>query len=188
MASRSVLALIIGVTLAHMPFGLLTATTCAAFDYTGIVVGGISGLPVAYVLIRDLRLLVAVRFVQGPYFSGSPYRGLSGRPHPAPGGRLNVVVGFSSATVAANFHPPLHWRELRLRQRCAPGAGCLLVVARRAEVAAGPGQRRWFLVLLKMKGSTRDPCGHARFRSQSGCSPSPTPTVAQHGVGDLGRT
>lgn len=28
MASRSVLALIIGVTLAHMPFGLLTATTC----------------------------------------------------------------------------------------------------------------------------------------------------------------
>jgi len=118
-ASLSVSAVILGIALANLPFGLLADRSAVRpIILVGGIVITICGLLCA--ATTSLKLLVLARFFQGlfiPTVSTCVVVYL-GRSQPLE--RLNVVMGsYVSATVAGGLggrllggwiHPPLHWR------------------------------------------------------------------------------
>lgn len=160
-ASSSVSALILGVTLANLPFGLLADRhPVRPLILLGSLVVALGSLACA--LAQDLRLLVAVRFVQGLFLPALTTCLAAYLARTLPLERLNVVMGsYVSATVAGGLlgrllggwiHPPLHWRYAFV-------SACLLVLAAgaaafwrlpRERARRGPvGRAEGFLALLK---------------------------------------
>ncbi len=118
-ASYTVSAVILGISLANLPFGLLAdRVAIRGLILAGGLVVAAAGLCCA--VTNSLPLLVAARFIQGlfvPALTTCLAAYLSAN---LPLERLNVVMGsYVSATVAGGLggrllggwiHPPLHWR------------------------------------------------------------------------------
>lgn len=118
-ASLSVSAVILGIALANLPFGLLAdRSPVRPIILVGGIIITVCGLLCA--ATNSLKLLVLARFFQGLFIPTVStcvvvYLGRS-----LPLERLNVVMGsYVSATVAGGLggrllggwiHPPLHWR------------------------------------------------------------------------------
>ncbi|MHB8068619.1 MAG: MFS transporter [Desulfobaccales bacterium] len=119
LASLSVSAVILGIALANLPFGLLAdRSPVRPIILVGGIIITVCGLLCA--ATNSLKLLVLARFFQGLFIPTVStcvvvYLGRS-----LPLERLNVVMGsYVSATVAGGLggrllggwiHPPLHWR------------------------------------------------------------------------------
>jgi len=118
-ASLSVSAVIFGIALATLPFGLLAdrfparpilLAGGAAASFFGFLCAATTSFP----------LLVAARFFQGVFVPALTTCLLAFLARHLPSGRLNVAMGaYVSATVAGGLggrllggflHPPLHWR------------------------------------------------------------------------------
>ena len=159
-ASLSVSAVILGIALANLPFGLLAdRAPVRPIILVGGVVITICGLLCA--ATNSLPLLVLARFCQGLFIPTLStcvvvYLGRS-----LPLARLNVVMGsYVSATVAGGLsgrllggwlHPPLHWRyafvtsSLLLLGATLAALRWLPPEARRPE---GPVRELGFITLL----------------------------------------
>jgi YNFM family putative membrane transporter len=118
-ASLTISAVILGIALANLPFGMLADTyPIKVIILTGGVVVGISGLFCA--ATTNLDILIIARFVQGLFFPALTTCLAAYLSKSLPLERLNVVMGsYVSATVAGGLggrllggwiHPPLHWR------------------------------------------------------------------------------
>lgn len=118
-ASLTVSAVILGIALANLPFGILADRFPIQ---TLVLVGGVVVAAAGFfcAATTSLPLLVGARFLQGlfiPALTTCLAAYLAGSLPPA---RLNVVMGsYVSATVAGGLsgrllggwiHPPLHWR------------------------------------------------------------------------------
>ncbi|PIE69091.1 MAG: MFS transporter [Deltaproteobacteria bacterium] len=117
--SFTVSAVLFGITLSNLPFGMLSdRLPIRTLIIVGTSVVAIGGLLAA--LSTNLPLLIAVRFLQGLFLPAlttcvAAYLARTLSLH-----RLNVVMGaYVSATVAGGLggrflggwiHPPLHWR------------------------------------------------------------------------------
>lgn len=118
-ASLSVSAVILGIALANLPFGMLADR----FPVRRLILAGgavVAACGFFCAATNNLALLVAARFLQGlfiPALTTCLAAYLSGA---LPLSKLNVVMGaYVSATVAGGLsgrllggwiHPPLHWR------------------------------------------------------------------------------
>ncbi len=118
-ASRTVSAVILGIALANLPFGLLADRfPVKRLILAGGIVVATAGLFCA--ATHSLALLVAARFVQGLFIPALSTCVAAYLSESLPVHRLNVVMGsYVSATVAGGLsgrllggwiHPPLHWR------------------------------------------------------------------------------
>ncbi len=118
-ASLSVSAVILGIALANLPFGMLADR----FPVRRLILAG--GAVVATcgficAATHNLSLLVAARFLQGLFIPALTTCLAAYLSETLPLSRLNVVMGsYVSATVAGGLggrllggwlHPPLHWR------------------------------------------------------------------------------
>lgn len=118
-ASYTIAAVVLGIALANLPFGLLSDRypVRPIILVGGIVVGSCS---VLCALSRSLPLLVAARFVQGLFIPALTTCLAAFLARTLPVASLNIVMGsYVSATVAGGLggrllggwiHPPLHWR------------------------------------------------------------------------------
>jgi YNFM family putative membrane transporter len=136
-ASLTVSAVVLGIALANLPFGVLADR----FPIQRLILWGaaaVGACAVVCALTRSIGLLIAARFVQGLFIPSmttciAAYLSRTLPPH-----RLNVVMGaYVSATVAGGLggrllggfiHPPLHWRYAFL------SAGALVICAALASV------------------------------------------------------
>ncbi len=118
-ASLSVSAVVLGIALANLPFGLLAdRVPIKPIILTGGLVVAGAGLFCA--ATSSLALLVGARFVQGLFLPALSTCVAAYLSESLPLQRLNVVMGsYVSATVAGGLsgrllggmlHPPLHWR------------------------------------------------------------------------------
>lgn len=118
-ASLTISAVILGISLANLPFGMLADR----FPIRPIIlVGGlmITLCGIFCALTQSLSLLVLARFVQGLFIPSLTTCLAAYLARTLPMERLNVVMGsYVSATVAGGLsgrllggwiHPPLHWR------------------------------------------------------------------------------
>lgn len=155
-ASLSVSAVILGIALANLPFGM------AADRYPirpiilagGTVVGAAS---LVCALTPNLAVLIGARFVQGLFIPSLTTCLAAYLARTLPVARLNVAMGsYVAATVAGGLggrllggwiHPPLHWRYAFL-------SATVLLAA--ATVAAARGLERG-------QGRTGPGTGHAGF-------------------------
>ena len=159
-ASYTVSAVILGIALANLPFGMLADRfPVRRLILVGGTVVAAAGLGCA--LTHSLRLLVAARFLQGlfvPALTTCLAAYLSAN---LPLERLNVVMGsYVSATVAGGLggrllggwlHPPLHWRYAFVTAAVLVGGATLLAFWRLPEgrgVEEKPAEREGFLALL----------------------------------------
>lgn len=118
-ASLSVAAVILGIALANLPFGMLADRyPIRPIILLGGLVITVCGLLCA--ATNSLFLLVLARFFQGLFIPALSTCVVVYLAHHLPPERLNVVMGsYVSATVAGGLggrllggwlHPPLHWR------------------------------------------------------------------------------
>jgi MFS transporter, YNFM family, putative membrane transport protein len=118
-ASLTISAVIFGIALANLPFGMLADRyPVRPIILTGGAVIGACGLLSA--ATHTLWLLIAARFVQGLFIPSLTTCLVAFLARSLPINRLNVVMGsYVSATVAGGLggrllggwiHPPLHWR------------------------------------------------------------------------------
>ncbi len=118
-ASHSISAVILGIALANLPFGILADR----FRIKPIILTGglvISACSAFCAITGSLSTLVAARFVQGLFIPALTTCIAAFLARSLPIERLNVVMGsYISATVAGGLsgrllggwiHPPLHWR------------------------------------------------------------------------------
>ncbi|MFW2373195.1 MAG: MFS transporter [Gammaproteobacteria bacterium] len=117
--SFTVSAVILGITLSNLPFGLLADKLPIQ---PIIIVGGIMVTlgGVVCALTEDLWVLIGARFVQGLFIPAMTTCLAAYLAKTLPVARLNVVMGaYVSATVMGGLggrllggwiHPPLHWR------------------------------------------------------------------------------
>ncbi len=135
-ASLSVSAVILGIALANLPFGILADR----YAIKPILLAGgtvITATSLLCAATDQFALLVAARFVQGLFIPAHTTCIAAYLARSLPATRLNVVMGsYVAATVAGGMggrllggwiHPPLHWRY-------AFASAALLVVT--ATVAA----------------------------------------------------
>ncbi len=118
-ASYTIAAVVLGIALANLPFGLLSDRypVRPIILVGGLVVGCCS---VLCALLRSLPLLIAARFVQGLFIPALTTCLAAFLARTLPVASLNIVMGsYVSATVAGGLggrllggwiHPPLHWR------------------------------------------------------------------------------
>ncbi|MCX5889499.1 MAG: MFS transporter [Deltaproteobacteria bacterium] len=159
-ASYTVSAVILGISLANLPFGWLSDRVPVR---RLILVGGavVAAAGLCCAATSNLLLLVVARFVQGlfvPALTTCLAAYLSAN---LPLERLNVVMGsYVSATVAGGLggrllggwiHPPLHWRYAFITAAvlliiATVMAAWLLPAGRRAEEGQADGEG--FLALL----------------------------------------
>jgi YNFM family putative membrane transporter len=144
-ASRTISAVILGIALANLPFGMLADTYPIR---TIILIGGfvvsMSGFFCA--ATSSLDLLIAARFIQGLFIPAVTTCLAAYLSKSLPLERLNVVMGsYVSATVAGGLggrllggwiHPPLHWRYAFV------SASTFLLVTTLAAVRLLPPERR----------------------------------------------
>ena len=143
--SLTVSAVILGIALANLPFGML-ADRYAIRPI--ILIGGIVVSAGAFLCAAaaSLGLLIAVRFVQGLFIPAITTCLAAYLSRNLPPERLNVVMGsYVSATVAGGLggrllggfiHPPLHWRYAFV------SAGVILLAATVVAVRGLPGEER----------------------------------------------
>ena len=159
-ASYTVSAVILGISLANLPFGMLADR----FPVRRLIlVGGavVAAAGLCCAVTTSLPLLVAARFVQGlfvPALTTCLAAYLSAN---LPLERLNVVMGsYVSATVAGGLggrllggwlHPPLHWRYAFVTAAVFL-AGATVMAAWRLPEGKGPeespAEAEGFLALL----------------------------------------
>jgi YNFM family putative membrane transporter len=119
LVSFTVSAVILGIALSNLPFGILAdRLPIHPIILTGGVCVALSGLLCA--VTTDLRVLIAARFVQGLFIPALTTALAAYLAKTLPAERLNVVMGsYVSATVLGGLggrllggwiHPPLHWR------------------------------------------------------------------------------
>ncbi|MCX5845384.1 MAG: MFS transporter [Deltaproteobacteria bacterium] len=119
MASLSISAVVLGIALANLPFGILADR----FPIRPIILTGglvISACGLFCAITTNLLSLVLARFVQGLFIPSLTTCLAAYLARSLPMDRLNVVMGtYVSATVAGGLsgrllggwiHPPLHWR------------------------------------------------------------------------------
>jgi YNFM family putative membrane transporter len=119
MASLSISAVVLGIALANLPFGILADR----FPIRPIILTGglvISACGLFCAITTNLSSLVFARFVQGLFIPSLTTCLAAYLARSLPLDRLNVVMGsYVSATVAGGLsgrllggwiHPPLHWR------------------------------------------------------------------------------
>ena len=117
--SFTVSAVILGIALANLPFGLLAdRLPIHPIILTGGIVVALAGLVCAWT--HDLRVLIGARFVQGLFIPSLTTCLAAYLARTLPTERLNVVMGsYIAATVLGGLggrllggwiHPPLHWR------------------------------------------------------------------------------
>ena len=155
LASLSISAVIFGIALANLPFGILADR----YKVRPIIVAGGSviitcGLVCA--LTDNFISLVVARFIQGLFIPAlttclAAYLGRS-----LPAERLNVVMGsYVSATVAGGLagrllggwiHPPLHWRYAFV------SASILVLVATLVAVRRLPHEEQGKLIQVETIG------------------------------------
>jgi YNFM family putative membrane transporter len=144
-ASRTISAVILGIALANLSFGMLADTyPIRTLILIGGVVVSISGLFCA--VTTSLDLLVAARFIQGLFIPALTTCLAAYLSKSLPLEHLNVVMGsYVSATVAGGLggrllggwiHPPLHWRYAFV------SASAFLLVTTLAAVRLLPPERR----------------------------------------------
>lgn len=118
-ASFSVSAVILGIALANLPFGMLADRyPIKPIILVGGIVIAVSSLACA--ITRHFPLLIAARFIQGLFVPALTTCIAAYLAQSLPTARLNVVMGsYVAATVAGGLggrllggwiHPPLHWR------------------------------------------------------------------------------
>jgi len=118
-ASLTVSAVILGIALANLPFGVLADR----YPIRPLLIGGAAVVSAASLLCavtHGIWLLVAARFVQGLFIPSLTTCLAAYLSRSLPLERLNVVMGsYVSATIAGGLggrllggwiHPPLHWR------------------------------------------------------------------------------
>ncbi|NJD63374.1 MAG: MFS transporter [Deltaproteobacteria bacterium] len=118
-ASLTISAVIMGISLANLPFGMLVDR----YPIRPIILLGgsvIAACGLFCAVAADLRLLIAARFVQGLFVPSLTTCLVVHLVRSLPAERLNVVAGsYVSATVVGGLggrllggwiHPPLHWR------------------------------------------------------------------------------
>ena len=118
-ASLSVSAVVLGIALANLPFGVLADR----YPIRPIILAGTALVCVASLICavtHQIGLLIAARFVQGLFIPSMSTCLAAYLARSLPPERLNVVMGsYVSATVAGGLggrllggfiHPPLHWR------------------------------------------------------------------------------
>jgi len=118
-ASLTVSAVILGIALANLPFGVLADR----YPIRPILLGGATVVSAASLLCaatKGIWLLIAARFVQGLFIPSLTTCLAAYLARSLPLARLNVVMGsYVSATIAGGLggrllggwiHPPLHWR------------------------------------------------------------------------------
>jgi YNFM family putative membrane transporter len=119
MVSFTVSAVILGMALSNLPFGLLADRVAI---HRIILLGGacVAAGGLVCALSRSLWVLIAARFLQGIFIPALTTCLAAFLAKTLPAGRLNVVMGsYVSATVIGGrggrllggwLHPPLHWR------------------------------------------------------------------------------
>lgn len=118
-ASLTISAVILGIALANLPFGMLVDR----YPIRPIILLGgsvIAACGLFCAAATDLRLLIAARFVQGLFVPSLTTCLVVHLVRSLPAEKLNVVTGsYVSATVVGGLggrllggwiHPPLHWR------------------------------------------------------------------------------
>ncbi len=143
-ASLTVSAVILGIALANLPFGVLADR----YPIRPILLGGATVVSAASLLCaatKGIWLLIAARFVQGLFIPSLTTCLAAYLARSLPLARLNVVMGsYVSATIAGGLggrllggwiHPPLHWRYAFVTS-----AG-LLIAAAAAAARALPRER-----------------------------------------------
>jgi YNFM family putative membrane transporter len=161
-ASLSVSAVILGIALANLPFGVVAdRLPIRPIIFAGSAVVCTASLICA--ATRGIALLIAARFVQGLFIPAMTTCLVAYLARRLPAARLNVVMGsYVSATVAGGLggrllggfiHPPLHWRYAFV------SASLLLFLAAAAAVrwlppddrpdAGGDAAKVGFFALLK---------------------------------------
>jgi len=118
-ASLTISAVILGIALANLPFGMLVDR----YRIRPIIITGgsvIAACGIFCAITSDLSLLIAARFVQGLFVPALTTCLVVHLVRSLPPDRLNVVTGaYVSATVVGGLggrllggwiHPPLHWR------------------------------------------------------------------------------
>ncbi|MHC1727058.1 MAG: MFS transporter [Syntrophobacteraceae bacterium] len=118
-ASRTISAVILGIALANLPFGMLVDR----IRIKPIILSGglvISACSVFCAVTNNFSILVWARFIQGLFIPSLTTCLVAFLARVLPLDRLNVVMGsYVSATVAGGLsgrllggwiHPPLHWR------------------------------------------------------------------------------
>lgn len=118
-ASLTISAVILGIALANLPFGMLVDR----YRIRPIIITGgsvIAACGLFCAITPDLFLLIAARFVQGLFVPSLTTCLVVHLVRSLPADRLNVVTGsYVSATVVGGLggrllggwiHPPLHWR------------------------------------------------------------------------------
>lgn len=118
-ASLTVSAVILGLSLANLPFGMLADRWPVG---RLILLGGVtvSGAGLVVAVTGNFAILVAARFLQGLFLPALSTCVAAYLSRSVPPERLNVAMGsYVSATVAGGLggrllggwlHPPLHWR------------------------------------------------------------------------------
>jgi MFS transporter, YNFM family, putative membrane transport protein len=118
-ASLTISAVILGIALANLPFGMLADTYPIR---TIILIGGfvVSIFGFFCAVTTSLELLIVARFIQGLFIPALTTCLAAYLSRNLPLERLNIVMGsYVSATVAGGLggrllggwiHPPLHWR------------------------------------------------------------------------------
>lgn len=118
-ASLTVSAVILGLSLANLPFGMLADRWPVG---RLILLGGVtvSGAGLVVAVTGNFAILVAARFLQGLFLPALSTCVAAYLSRSVPSERLNVAMGsYVSATVAGGLggrllggwlHPPLHWR------------------------------------------------------------------------------
>jgi YNFM family putative membrane transporter len=118
-ASLSVSAVILGIAVANLPFGVLADRYPL---HPIVLIGGsvVAAGSLVCALTNDILAFIAVRFVQGLFLPSMTTCVASYLARNLPAVRLNVAMGsYVAATVAGGLggrllggwiHPPLHWR------------------------------------------------------------------------------
>jgi YNFM family putative membrane transporter len=166
-ASYTVSAVILGIALTNLPFGVLADRFPVRYL---ILAGGavVAAAGICCAATTSLPLLVAARFVQGLFVPAlttciAAYLSVN-----LPAERLNVVMGsYVSATVAGGLggrllggfiHPPLHWRYAFVTAAILLAAATILAFWRLPEgkrPEASQAETEGFLALLKRPALSR---------------------------------
>ncbi|HSD60152.1 MAG TPA: MFS transporter [Burkholderiales bacterium] len=159
-ASLSVSAVILGIALANLPFGM----AADRYPIRPIILAGGSVVGAASLLCAltpDFALLIGARFVQGLFIPSLTTCLAAYLARTLPLARLNVAMGsYVAATVAGGLggrllggwiHPPLHWRYAFLSAAVLLAAATLAAARglERGQGRSGPGaDHAGFLELL----------------------------------------
>jgi YNFM family putative membrane transporter len=159
-ASLTVSAVVLGIALANLPFGVLADR----FPIRPIVLGGgavVALTSLACALTRHIGVLIAARFVQGLFIPSMSTCLAAYLSHALPPDRLAVVMGwYVSATVAGGMggrllgglvFPAAHWR-LAFAAAAALVAGAVMAamrwLPRAPPLSASTPEAAGFLALL----------------------------------------